>query len=523
MEMTADKELVVRENGIHYTPPELADLLVREALVETGITVLDPACGEGSLLAAARRRSVALGGGLLAATRLIGCDKLLSSTSPVPLPNGRYVETDFFDYGTENKCDVVLMNPPFVRARMMARDIQEDYARRYGRACELGLNADIWAYFLIKARMHLRDAGRIAAILPWAFLQADYARSLRRWVADNFHSIRVLVLGQRCFPGTNQRVLLAWLGGAGSSAEVIEVGFSDAIAGRPDFRQVGVDAWCADVPLGPVESKALNLVDHYSEKFGLSPLREHADVRIGIVTGADSYFILSAAEARSRRFPKEHLVPILTTSQELTDLSINCRDNRGSYGVLLTLPQQLPRNGADYQGYIAAGEALGYHERTHSRRRDPWYAVQTGPPPDGFFPYRASRYPFLALNASGIQCTNSIHRIYFHSLTENQRKWLQISLLSDVGQLSLEIHGKVYGNGVLKIEPKSLKRAVVWCGDQPAPQDHYDALRSLVRSGDRPGAVKAATGLLDQHLGVPSQLSTEMAQALDELMRRRGM
>ena len=46
-----------KTHGVHYTPPELADFLARRILgqldvKERAVRVLDPACGEGELLAA---------------------------------------------------------------------------------------------------------------------------------------------------------------------------------------------------------------------------------------------------------------------------------------------------------------------------------------------------------------------------------------------------------------------------------------------------------------------------------------
>src|SRR4051794_5068791 len=48
----------VKEHGVHYTPPELADFLARRLLAHLDldrgqVSVLDPAAGEGELLGAA--------------------------------------------------------------------------------------------------------------------------------------------------------------------------------------------------------------------------------------------------------------------------------------------------------------------------------------------------------------------------------------------------------------------------------------------------------------------------------------
>ncbi|MDT7682506.1 MAG: adenine-specific DNA-methyltransferase, partial [Pseudonocardiales bacterium] len=56
-----------KRHGVHYTPPELAGFLADRAVRALGapgerlIRVLDPACGDGALLAAAGERLRAAG------------------------------------------------------------------------------------------------------------------------------------------------------------------------------------------------------------------------------------------------------------------------------------------------------------------------------------------------------------------------------------------------------------------------------------------------------------------------------
>ena len=58
-----------------------------------------------------------------------------------------------------------------------------------------------------------------------------------------------------------------------------------------------------------------------------------------------------------------------------------------------------------------------------------------------------------------------VHICPFPSVVEI--KWKKIRLLSVVGQLSLESFSKTYGRGMLKIEPNTLKKSLVYKDNDP--------------------------------------------------------
>lgn len=185
---------------------------------------------------------------------------------------------------------------------------------------------------------------------------------------------------------------------------------------------------------------------------------------------------------------------------------------------LIVLPSQGPDN---FKDYIIEGVKSRYHLRAHSLLRDPWYSVDQGEVPDAFFPYRISRMPYLVLNERGFQCTNSIHRIFFkEKLSKCEKKWLQISLLSVPGQLSLETYSKIYGS-VLKIEPKSLKNSIAYKSKAQSINSIYNGVSELLMSGQKDEAVRRATDFINKELKIPRKLSLKAHSALTELQNRR--
>jgi predicted RNA methylase len=493
----------------------LARILTDQIIRQEDIAVLDPACGNGALLWAAAATCHELSGATRGKLSLYGCDKFKPEALSQQGVRMNFTKSDFFKYRPEKKFDLILMNPPFVASRRMAKTTRSRLHKKFSRAYDLSSTSDMWVYFLIKSAEHLSKGGSIAAILPWSFLQADYACNVRKWVSDHFGLVRTLVLRGDRFVNTKKRVLMLWLEKYGEAAESIKIGFSDANDQEYKFSKVSVAEWTSCQPILHGGNGVDKILASFVTDYGFCKFDSVADVRIGVVTGADKFFIMSPDEARAKGFDPKDLVSILTSSRELSGLAM-----KGSQAekVLLKIPQPASTT---YARYIRSGKKAGFDQRSHSKRRDPWYAVPAGEIPDAFFHYRVMNVPFLVKNQGKLQCTNSIHRVYFNGLTSDERKWMQISLLAVPGQLSLERFSKTYGNGMLKIEPKSLKRALVYHNKTKMPQGSYRRVSRLIAQRKKQEAVLIATKIIAEAANIPGELIKKSTEALRNLESRR--
>jgi hypothetical protein len=90
--------------------------------------------------------------------------------------------------------------------------------------------------------------------------------------------------------------------------------------------------------------------------------------------------------------------------------------------------------------------------------------------------------PRIVLNNARINCTNTVHRLFFNDgITTEAQKLVAISLSTTFSQLSAELEGRNYGSGVLKIEPSEAKRISLVLpdhlkkGEITAAFDQFDA------------------------------------------------
>lgn len=504
-----------RKHGVYFTPDGLARGVVSPLLNGRALAVLDPACGGGALLAAARDVLLSQSGAQGRQLALYGCDKFRCRSLAESVPEAQFVQQDFMEYQPGRQFDLVVTNPPFVRSQEIDKEAQERYRDYLADECPVSGQADLWAYFIVKASTHLKQGGCLGAILPWSLLQAGYAADIRRWLASSFGSIRVLLLTNEHFDGTTKRVLIAWLRGYGRPVKSVEMGCSARLHDECGFFAVSRSQWERAPFAETADVRVEELLESCKSKHGFTTLGRLADIRIGVVTGADSYFILTKQQAKDNGFHHANLLPILTSSRELGNLVSDTTDCRK---FLLKLGRAYPER---YEEYLGQGADSGIDKRTHPARRDPWYSIDPGPAPDAFFHYRVSSTPFLVLNPGGLQSTNSIHRVYFDGLSASEQRWVQISLLSVFGQLSLEARGRTYGKGVLKVEPSALKSALCYQASRRLGKDEYEEICSLIARGEKGVASHRATDLVVQETDIPDEMVDDARTALEELRNRR--
>ncbi|PSP79359.1 hypothetical protein BRC81_05070 [Halobacteriales archaeon QS_1_68_20] len=236
-----------RADGQYYTPPEIADTVVRWAIPEgltttsDGVpTVLDPASGSGTFAVAAYRRLAALcpdshHGDLLDHVAAVDVNPVPLVTTALNLavqragtetPAVRARRASFLDLGPGTAFpdlspdgdpseadssaaapafDAVVGNPPFVRQEALEKD---HYRRHLGAFADgayadgpdaVSGKSDAYVYFLTQATRFLREGGRLGFVVPTKWLMTDYGRSVQAFLADHYCVHAVVGFDHRAF------------------------------------------------------------------------------------------------------------------------------------------------------------------------------------------------------------------------------------------------------------------------------------------------------------------------------------
>lgn len=505
--MTAWKEEDASQQrllGAFYTPDDVARELVRWALNGKPGSVLDPSFGGCAMLRVAIDELKELGD-RRPGKKIFGADIDLetavwrSGLVASGVPEANLVHEDFLGLRPGKELptvDAVIGNPPYVRHHWLKGD-----ARKLARGIlspsqqSLSQRASTWAYFALHSANFVRVGGRMALLLPGALLHAQYAKEVLDGLCEQFASLHLIALHERLFENTDEEtvVLLAEDKGGKTSLPSVEhvskrsdlvTRLSDSLGHRP-LRVVSQssDPWRGV----PDWKRALLTPDEIGawEKFltadGVLRLGEVADVRIGVVTGANSFFIVH--HDRFKRLPSGvDLVPIISKSGWLknaiwTNADISRLEREGAAMRLLAIDPEINALGRQLDSYIEDGIRESFDLRSHCARRSPWWAVTDRWVPDAFLTYMGAGPTRAVLNRTKSTCTNAIHRIRWMNRTnhaENAGSFV-LSTRSSLGLLAGELLGRHYGGGILKIEPSN----GALLPDVGIPNDSLEILKEL--------------------------------------------
>ena len=558
--------------GIYYTPSGAARILCEWAIRSGSDRVLEPSFGAcGFLEAAADRLREA--GAASPLDQLYGCDideeaftKYLDPKLGRGVEAGRYLHRDFLsvrpdDFDGEG-FDAIVGNPPYVSYHTMD-DGQRGAAERAlaWSGLDLSPKASLWAYFLLHSTTFLRPGGRMAWILPSSFLYAEYAALVRAHLARCFSRCLVVQLGQRLFlsEGTEEATIVVLAEGYGTAGDGdVVLDFAEAL---PDLER-SVRAWkhhkstaktfdgrASALMLNDAAEGAMEAVSGAGRVVSVGAV---ADVRIGIVTGANPFFVIDEATATRHGLPDRALRPILAKFAVAPGAALRESDlesaRRLGRKLLLVDTSCLDTDSGDpaVQRYIDSFDRAKRDANKTFKKRKLWHRPDDGRTPDAFFPYMYQHGPRLILNEAGTTSTNTIHRVYFKGemsdrrtgselpfpapgLALSARAWRRlcaVSILSTFSQLSGELQGRSYGAGVLKHEPSEARRVRLVLPEASALTDPDRAFREA-DAALRDGALGTARALADEFVlaalddASRAEVSAVMGAALGAARRRR--
>jgi SAM-dependent methyltransferase len=259
---------VRKQLGAWYTPPDLVETVVDAVLTpefvgrrSRPLAVLDPSCGDGRFLAAARRRIEALG----STSMLTGCDIDAAAVASARVALSAPVELRQADALAATwpplRFDLVIGNPPFL-SQLATATTRGGTSRRGG-----GPYADAAAEFLALAGELVEpDGGRVALVLPQSMLGSRDAAAIRDSIGARARMVWSWWSGRRVFDAQVHVCVLAF-----------EFGHPEPVERRSNWTHVvtsrrGVpavpDDLCTDGCLGDRARLNANFRDEY---YGMIP------------------------------------------------------------------------------------------------------------------------------------------------------------------------------------------------------------------------------------------------------------
>jgi len=412
---------------------------------------------------------------------------------------------DFIAACFDRPFDAIIANPPYIRHHDMTHG--EEVFRRFDDLCRRRLSrmTNLYGLFLIKIWTLLADRGRAAIITPAEWLNADFGVALKGYLLEE-NAIDGIVHfdhAANIFAGALTTAAITLLRRGRRPTEAVrflhvqdQAALADACIERGEAFDPGeLDPKTKWTPLftrddeqsrdrkgavtprtgRPLElngNRSLTvaaLIGHGSRQGCL--LGEIARCMRGIATGANDFFTLRESDRRRLGIDIEDLRPCISKAQDITDDVLTHDHFRrlvdADRRVYLLHPRTPPTPAVER--YLTEGLRGGIERRYLPSHRPIWYMPEGRPPaPILVSVFARERFRFV-LNEAGVLNLTAYHGIYPHSLDGEAIRALFAFLTGPEAQAALTRHRRVYGDGLLKVEPRDVEAL-------PIPDDLHAAL-----------------------------------------------
>ncbi len=193
-----------KENGVVYTPTEMANYVAKEILkyktsfFDSEISILDPAVGTGELLIAMVNTISEQGQKIKVVgyetDEIVGKETQKKLERMFPQAEIEIRMSDFLDAvenGTAGKYDCVIANPPYIRTQIMGSSRAQEIARKLS----LSGRIDIYYAFLLYTREVLKPSGVAGFITSNKFMTIRTGNAVRNYMVQNYTLHHITDLG----------------------------------------------------------------------------------------------------------------------------------------------------------------------------------------------------------------------------------------------------------------------------------------------------------------------------------------
>ena len=419
--------------------------------------------------------------------------------------------------------DVIVGNPPYTRQEEI-EDIGVNKEKLIESALMVGdkqianisKRAGIHAYFFVHGTKFLVNGGRFGFIISNSWLDVDYGKGLQEFFLNNYRIIAILESKvERWFEEADVNTCIVLLEKCEKRDERDNNPVRFVYLKKPlrDFIPPVKNIWDKQIDrLNRIDDLKKTILAHnefyeneelsiypklqkdlwdegYDEeskeyigsKWGkylrapeiffkilekgkdkLVPLKEIADVRFGIKTGANEFFYLTEEEIKQKKIEKEfwmhrdengELVPnyVIKSARESSTLTLNSTDLK--FRLLMVHKNKSQLEGKNVLKYIREGERKGFNNRSTCAVRERWYDLGERKPAKYNINY--------LINDVGRCFTGDIYvSDNFQELHSNYN--LSLVLNSSYFWLFQNIAGRTnFGEGLLKIQTYEFENMLV--------------------------------------------------------------
>lgn len=453
--------------GQYSTPYTLACQIcdhLKQYLGESIDSFLEPAIGTGVFYSALSER--------VNIHRSVGYEIDEHYYTPASLlwegDNIDLINRDFLKAVPQRDFSLIIANPPYSRHHHLSKGMKMELSRKIKDLYNIEVSglSGLYLYFLILSTQWLVEGGISCWLIPAEFLSVNYGTALRKFLLDKVDLISI-----HCFKAEDLQFNDALV----SSAVVI---FRNSVPTKDPV----IFSWGNDLNQPSVE-KAVekdNLISlpkwtetvlcgESYEKSSQPTIGTFFNIKRGIATGDNNFFVVDNATVDKYKISKKLLTLVIPPPRKLnSDIYDQALANENKlYLITCNEPNEVVRTKySGFSDYLSYGLSCGVNLKANCKNRSPWYKCEkrdvspilvsymgrdNGKPPIRFI-----------LNEAGATATNSYLMLYpkdeykylFKGTSFSKKVW---KILQSIPKEVLMAHGRSYGGGLLKWEPKELE------------------------------------------------------------------
>ena len=473
--------------GQYATPPplarEIAEFARDKYLAELKmIRFLDPAVGTGAffsaLLHAFPKTRIQAAVGIELDSQIASIAKNLWAGWGLDIVEANFAQLPF---PASPMFNLHLVNPPYVRHHHLDPETKQNLQEKINAAVALNVNglAGLYCYFLLIAHRWLAQDGFGVWLIPSEFMDVKYGEVVKRYLIeqvslrhvhrfdaeslqfdDALVSSTVLIF-KKCKPNQEGAVTFS-LGGSLNTPRTC--------TSIPQRQLAQVTKWTS------LPSKSMHYaVRDVHQLNKTTTIGELFEIRRGLATGANQFFILRRNVANDKGLPEQFLKPILPSPRYLNNEKIFAAYDGFPlvHPSLVLLDCDLDESEIEayssLKAYLDWGKLQGFADRYITSHRRPWFKQENRPAA----PILCSYMSRTKSGDSGLRFFRNYSKAtspnVYLMLYPNQE--VQLACKNNTGLLTqlfdllkqakdehLLYEGRTYGGGLNKIEPKELAR-----------------------------------------------------------------
>ncbi|MDE3840435.1 hypothetical protein C0966_13945 [Bacillus methanolicus] len=456
--------------GQVFTPKDVAKLMVSLAISSKPETILEPCFGEGVFLEEIRNNADHMNNHVIG----IEIDPELFNKVKGRFPDIELYNMDFFDFHGEVEC--VIMNPPYIRQELLKRDMpkflnKDEILNRLPLTnCSISSRSNLYIYFFIKAWSILKDKGEIIAIVPNTWMAAEYGGSFKNFILSNFWVKSIIQFNKDVFPDADVDSCIIHLKKENyfenSDTHLINIKQSlskEEIHSFDKLIKSNNEKLFVRKETNKVLNSESNWLSLFSEsdlfdlKENLIPLKKLADLRRGLTTNYNQFFINDTL-AYVNQYP-DFFKEILCSPKDIKGYSTQNVVKKSYVFSTNKKENELP---PEIKAYVKRYEReilnSGLPKTLYNKiisNPEKWFNISGLKVAPILFSYIVRERKKFILNQSEVIARDNFYEIYPKI---NVNKHVLFSILnSRITSLFMENIGRSHGKGLLKIQKYELE------------------------------------------------------------------